>query len=1778
MITFLNRLAHRLCQFKLLSWLSGVKYLFALLLICPLASFALDGTPGVRAGESLTLLPNGQILLAGGYNKSNKPTSDLAIEDQSGHLKALPNGMRFARAGHTATVLPDGQVLIFGGYGSDGKLVSTGEILDASSGQTTEIQSFRLLPRAFHTSTVLTDGTLLVAGGVGQGGQLTDDVQTWDYRTGTTLAYHAALSVPRQKHTATLLPNGNVLLSGGLDQFGKTIKVAEEYDVNSHSFSVSSPQVSDSQPQVADSIPTDGEENVQITNIIGVRFASPMSVMGLNTSNIVLRDSSGNPVQTVVSGVENGRLVFVVPSSPLQFGMTYLLTLDQLVDLNGQLLDTKTIQFTTQDDPQDSSDEEWIPGAEDFNGQWHSHTGPSEWQKLPPLKAPNGITALAGQVLRLNGRPLAHALLQVDNQHVYSDTTGRFLLSNIVAGHHVLIIDGRAANRTRVTYGLFEAGIDIAAGKTNVLNYTIWMTKLDMAHAANIPSPTTAPDTIITTPRLPGLELHLPQNTVIVDHDGHPVHQLTITAVPLDKPPFPLPPGVQVPIYFTIQPGGAYIDVRGANATKGAWLVYPNPYHSPAGTNFNFWNYDASSQGWYIYGNGKVSSNGISVVPDPGVYIYQLTGAMVGGGGGPPPPCIVFCAGSGDPVDLATGLFTYRKTDIRLTDTIPVAVNRTYRTNDSVSRAFGIGATDDYDIYFTGNTFPYTYIELILANGSRIRFNRISSGTGYTDAVYTHTSEQDSFYGATIFWNNVTNNSWILQTKDGTQYQFPDSYNILNPRAAALTAIQDRYGNKVTLTRDSNGNLLQITSPNGRYIKLTYDASNRVTQAIDTLGRTVQYIYDASGRLQSVVDANNGHTAFTYDAQNNMLTIRDARGITYLTNEFDSAGRVIQQILGDSGTYLFDWTPTQNTSQTFSINDPNGASAGGVLSFRNCSNCSEGYAPPVAQVDVTDPGGYIRRVVFDTVGRVSTDTYALGQPEQQTFTYQYYADNTLKSETNGLGHRTNYIYDANLNLTEADKLAETSNPVTTTFTYEPKYNERTAFVDALNHSTTYAVDSQGNTTQITDANGNSTLLTYNNDGSVATISNGISGSVQFGYSGGDLVSIVDPLGNQVSRFTDAAGRMLSATDQEGHRTSYQYDGFDHITSVINPLGNATTFGYNSNGRLTAVTDSLNQTTSLTYDNMDRPLTITDPLNTVKSYVYGLRGELVDFVDGKGQVTSFSHDGLGRKILTGFGTQGSGGTLRYISTINYQYDNGNRMVQAIDSVAGTFTRTYDNLGHLLSEISPQGTVTYGYDAVGRRISMQVLGQSQLSYLYDNGNRPTQITEGSSTVSFGYDNANRRTSLTLPNGVSAAYSYDLDSHITGITYSLGSTVIGNLAYGYDSVGRRTSVGGSLAATGFPNPVTSATYNPDNQLTNWNGTTISYDANGNMVSDGTHSYTWDERNRLSSIDGGSTASFVYDPFGRRQSKTMFGITTAFLYDLVNPVQELSGTTPTANLLVGGLDKVFMRTDTTQQNFLTDAIGSTIALTDGTGAITSSYVYDAFGNVSTTGGGGNPIEYTGRENDGSGLYFYRSRYYNPRFQRFISKDPLGFGGGINLYAYVGNNPILFRDPFGRDKSGSCSSVCIAELGLGIGAIILTDGLAAPEVFDLEADLLTTGLETSDITTPYAVEVQSTTAEAQAALADVENGAQLYRMGELGENMAGESQYWSLENPLSNPDYANQMGLPGTNPNFVMSGTVNEGAGVVTNYAPGLGSNAGGGIQVVVTPGGVGNLTFTSF
>jgi RHS repeat-associated protein len=350
---------------------------------------------------------------------------------------------------------------------------------------------------------------------------------------------------------------------------------------------------------------------------------------------------------------------------------------------------------------------------------------------------------------------------------------------------------------------------------------------------------------------------------------------------------------------------------------------------------------------------------------------------------------------------------------------------------------------------------------------------------------------------------------------------------------------------------------------------------------------------------------------------------------------------------------------------------------------------------------------------------------------------------------------------------------------------------------------------------------------------------------------------------------------------------------------------------------------------------------------------------------------------------------------------------------------------------------------------------VPGQAQISYAWDDADRLLTITQGSNVVTFDYDNANRRTKLTYPSATSTEYAYDNASRLTGLTYKHGGNTLGALTYAYDTTNQRTQVGGSWARTNRPNALVSATYNAGNQQTAFGGQTLTYDLNGNLTGDGTNSYTWNARNQLASLTGPVAGSFVYDAFGRRQRKTIDGTIMDFVYDGLNPVRQAVGA-GTVDLLTGlGIDEYLMRTDSSSsRDFLSDALGSTVSLSDSSGTIHTEYSYEPFGAATASGStSANELRYTGREDDGTGMNYYRARYYYPGLARFVSEDPIGLvAGDVNFYAYVANNPLSFIDPFGLDKdqcsaAGGGALASAANFSAGFGDI-LTSGLGLSYAF----------------------------------------------------------------------------------------------------------------------------------
>jgi YD repeat-containing protein len=1006
-------------------------------------------------GQTATRLADGRWLLVGGDGRS-----DVAAlwDPGTGRPTTLAPGSLLPRSGHTATLLPDGSVLIVGGRDVNGRLIPGGDLFDPQTATFTPLPVEGGLPRTSHTATLMTDGRVLIAGGTTDQGTATADLEIWDVQPQniTNVTNPAGqLKWGRSAHTATLVGDGRVLLSGGTSADGRRVRQVEIYDPADQQVREATVAATDRTPvRVTASIPADGAHDIPIDVRPVLRFSSALRPETINGGTVSLRGPEG-PVEIALVPAEGGRLVFVSPRLPLSRDTSYVLTIADAAGTGGLGVVAAQVSFVTAADNVDTAgqidEEAWAPDAESLKKGWRSNRPDSPWEKLPPLEARPGVTALAGQVLRLDGRPLADVTLAMDGHSTRSDRTGRFLLrlDSLVSGEHELLIDARTANRPRRTYGVFEARVTITTGRTTTLPFTIWSPVLDTLHQVTIPSPTKT-ETVITTPLIPGLELHLPAGTVIRDHDGAVVRTIGITPIPVDRPPFPMPADAEFPVFFTIQPGGAYLHSYGAS--KGGWLVYPNVGGSPNGKRVQFFHYDPEDKGWYVYGMGTVT--GTKVVPDAKTRIYGFTGASFNDGNTPPaegpPPGDP--AKDGDPVSLSTGIFVYEKTDLALPDVLPIGITRTYNSKDSQPRPFGRGMTHGFAI-FQHSELQWEEADLILPDGGKVHYVRISAaGLPWNQTVFEHTATPTAFYKSRIAWNGA--NGWDLTLRDGTVYVFG--------HAAPLQAIRDRYGNQITVSWSAvnafgagTGNITRLTSPNGRWIAFTYDASNRVTQATDNLGRTVGYQYDASGRLWKVTDAAGGVTEHTYDASHRMLTIKDPRGIVYLTNEYDANGRVSRQTQADSTTYEFAYT----------------LDGGGK----------------VTQTDVTNPRGFITRTAFNASGYTTSVVEGVGTAQQRaTSITRQGGTQFVERVTDGLSRHTDFTYDAKGNVTGVTQLAGTQDAVTTSYAYESTFSQLTSITDPLSHTTTLTRDVMGNVTTITDPLGHQTTFTYNTAGQPLT--------------------------------------------------------------------------------------------------------------------------------------------------------------------------------------------------------------------------------------------------------------------------------------------------------------------------------------------------------------------------------------------------------------------------------------------------------------------------------------------------------------------------------------------------------------------------------------------------------------------------------------------------------------------------------------------------------------------
>lgn len=215
-------------------------------------------------------------------------------------------------------------------------------------------------------------------------------------------------------------------------------------------------------------------------------------------------------------------------------------------------------------------------------------------------------------------------------------------------------------------------------------------------------------------------------------------------------------------------------------------------------------------------------------------------------------------------VEIYSGEFVLRQTDLFVPGPMPIAITRTWHASDTYPHAFGTGTNHPYDICTLGNYEPDLYgaFSIMLEDGIDVPFRRVSAGTGYADAVFRHEETPSDFQGSQINWNG---NGWTLSSRDLSQVFFPDSYHGTSSWWGAPVEMRDGRGDSIRFQRTAARTISRLTGPAGRGVSFQYDQYGRITSAKDDSGNIRRYSYDSSGHLSTVADSSRILYRFVYE-------------------------------------------------------------------------------------------------------------------------------------------------------------------------------------------------------------------------------------------------------------------------------------------------------------------------------------------------------------------------------------------------------------------------------------------------------------------------------------------------------------------------------------------------------------------------------------------------------------------------------------------------------------------------------------------------------------------------------------------------------------------------------------------------------------------------------------------------------------------------------------------------------------------------------------------------
>ena len=955
----------------------------------------------------------------------------------------------------------------------------------------------------------------------------------------------------------------------------------------------------------------------------------------------------------------------------------------------------------------------------------------------------------------------------------------------------------------------------------------------------------------------------------------------------------------------------------------------------------------------------------------------------------------------------------------------------------------------------------------------------------YDTAAQTTTREARTSVGGTLTWaayvDTYRNNVLVRQALPSgavLRYSYDARLNLI--------AIQDPNGFAQERVFDADGDLVTQSTPldstRSAVVQFTYDRSHRITSQTDALGNRTTYGYQG-GRLASVTPpgGREGATTLSYDGP--LLTevttpigrqtfTHDAMGNVVRVNEYGLSGPALNGN-GSRATYNEAGLKTSAT-------DPRGVPASGPVDAAFTTTWT--YDDAGNLLSTRSPVGVVTTFTYDAAGDVASSTTPVG-----TTTYAWHEASLTKTTTAPGGLVTTERYDPSANL-----LAQaTPNGGTTTYLNDAMGRPATV-VDPSGLRTAITYDAMGQSVLFDDGSGavvrqqfdalnrlirqsagdGQNLMRYDLAGQQIRLQD-MSGAVTTRAfdARGNVTSVTDGAGTTSYRY-DLADNPISRTDGRGGVTTYTYDGMGRLTSQTVD-GNKTTFGNDVAGQRTSQVDPEGRTTAYRLDGANRVTRTTYSQSGLPQIVvdqtYDALGRRASMTSG-GVVSTYSYDARGN--LTGAGPANQRFTYDFSTpgTVLETYPDGTHVTYKVDDsgalmrLDGTSadghvqasylrdaarratavslangvveTHSYDAVGRVVAQsVQRAGTVmageSYTYDGQGHRLSQRTTaaGRSVLNaYAYDALGRVSGFSTSSTTVPLPVVNADPggatptppsgQPSVPVPASVATGSKQPVGTP-TGAAVSPGSTIA------YDAVGNIVRNGGTSYAVGSADRITtqagpagSWTYDRSGAVTTMTSpkgtTTFSYDAAGRL-----------SKATLQPPSGpATTVTYGYDGDGNRTSRTVGDVTTQYVWDPNAAVPllalEKSGTSVLRRYFNDTAGPVAIQTPTQTYYVHRDPLGSTNQLTDSHGDVVAAYAYSAFGEVTSTGAAAAATDllFQGQQRDPvTGLYNMRARTYDPVSGRFTQREPLATPAGAPLvaaYAFVGNRPTALTDPTG--------------------------------------------------------------------------------------------------------------------------------------------------------------------